>query len=546
MMATILSEILDRKREVVARLRADRAARDFRDRALAIRANATPHLLLRALESNSGGVKIIAEFKRRSPSAGTIRSDLSATDVATRYERGGACAISVLTDEQYFGGSILDLGAIRESTALPLLRKDFIIDEIQIYEAAAVGADAVLLIAAALDDGALAKLRATAEDELGLDAVVEVHTSEELRRAVMTGARLIGVNNRDLRTFRTSLKTSERLIAEAPRDRIMISESGLKGANYLRHLQTLGFRGFLIGEALMRARDPEAALARVHRQAIAEDQPSNDEDSCSHRACGRSGGILGRLCQTPWRFTETHQLLMNPIQIKICGVTNANDARACVELGADMIGFNFYPASPRYIEPTIVRRIVDALPARTCAVGVFVDADPTEIRKLAKTAGVRCVQLHGHTTPESCSELAREFRVIRALSTDTRFEPEHTAAFPECDVLIDAYHPELKGGTGQTCDWSAAQAAMRYTRFLILSGGLDAQNVGRAIAAVTPHAVDVCSGIESAPGVKDHRTLEQFISAVRAAERSVRATSTHKPPAQCHPERSEGSRIIPQ
>ena len=262
-MATILSEILDRKRETVARLRADPAAQNLRDRALAIRANATPHLLLRALESNSGGVRIIAEFKRRSPSAGTIRSDLSATEVAASYERGGACAISVLTDEPYFGGSILDLGAIRASTALPLLRKDFIIDEIQIYEAAAVGADAVLLIAAALDDAALARLRATAEDEFGLDAVVEVHTSEELHRAVMTGARIIGVNNRDLRTFRTSLKTSERLIAEAPRDRIMISESGLKDADDLRHLQTLGFRGFLIGEALMRAADPEAALREL-------------------------------------------------------------------------------------------------------------------------------------------------------------------------------------------------------------------------------------------------------------------------------------------
>ena len=223
------------------------------------------------------------------------------------------------------------------------------------------------------------------------------------------------------------------------------------------------------------------------------------------------------------------QLLMDPIQIKICGVTTANDARACVELGADMIGFNFYPASPRYIEPAMVRRIVDALPARTC-VGVFVDADPAEIRKLAKTAGVRCVQLHGHTTPESCSELAREFRVIRALSTDMRFEPEQAAAFPDCDVLIDAYHPELRGGTGQTCDWSAARAAMRYTRFLILSGGLDAQNVGRAIAAVTAHAVDVCSGIEKAPGVKDHDAIKDFIAAVRTAERSVRATSPHKPP----------------
>jgi phosphoribosylanthranilate isomerase len=221
--------------------------------------------------------------------------------------------------------------------------------------------------------------------------------------------------------------------------------------------------------------------------------------------------------------------MTNPIQIKVCGVTNARDAKTCVELGADMIGFNFYRKSPRYVEPTIVREIADALPARTCAVGVFVDAGPAEIHQLAKAAGVRCVQLHGHTTPESCNELAREFRVIRALSTHTRFEPEHAAAFPECDVLIDAYHPVLRGGTGQTCDWSAARDALRHTRFLILSGGLDAQNVGRAIAAVTPHAVDVCSGVESAPGLKDHRALEQFISAVRATELSVRATSTHKP-----------------
>src|SRR5262249_35931891 len=175
-------------------------------------------------------------------------------------------------------------------------------------------------------------------------------------------------------------------------------------------------------------------------------------------------------------------------------------------------------------EPAIVRGIVEVLPARTYAVGVFVDSDPAEIRKLAKTAGVRCVQLHGHTTPESCSELAREFRVIRALSTDTRFEPEHAAAFPNCDVLIDAYHPELQGGTGQTCDWSGARAAVRYTRFLILSGGLDARNVGRAIAAVRPHAVDVCSGIENRPGVKDHRALEQFISAAREASPMTNAS----------------------
>jgi indole-3-glycerol phosphate synthase/phosphoribosylanthranilate isomerase len=508
MMAGILSEILSQKRKVVARLRADPASGDFRERALAIRTNASPHLLLRALESNPGGVKIIAEFKRRSPSAGTIRSDLSATDVATRYERGGACAISVLTDERYFGGSILDLAAIRATTVLPLLRKDFIIDEIQIYEAAVVGTDAVLLIAAALDDAALAKLRAIAEDELGLDALVEVHTSEELHRAVSVGARIIGVNNRDLQTFRTSLETSERLIAEAPRDRIMISESGLQNPKSLRHLRALGFRGFLVGEALMRASDPEKALRDLI--AAPEDrQTVNDE-------------IVGRLCQTPRRFTETPYKYRS-IQIKICGVTNANDARACIELGADMIGFNFYRKSPRYIEPAEVRRIVDALPPGISAVGVFVDPDP-EIRDVAKIAGVSCVQLHGQATPEFCSELAQEFRVIRALSTEARFQPEHTAAFSHCDVLLDSYHPELHGGTGRTCDWSAARAAMRYTRFLILSGGLHAQNVSTAIAAVMPHAVDVCSGIESAPGVKDHRALEQFISTARAANPMTKAS----------------------
>jgi indole-3-glycerol phosphate synthase len=259
-MTGILCEILNRKRDVVARLRTDPAMHAVRDRALAIRINAPPHRLLQALQPNSKGINIIAEFKRRSPSAGTIRNDLTATGVAKCYERGGACAVSVLTDEQYFGGSILDLAAIRAVTNLPLLRKDFIVDEIQIYEAAAAGADAVLLIVAALDDAALAKLRAIAEDELGLDAVVEAHTSEELRRAVGAGATIIGVNNRDLRTFRTSLATSERLIAEAPRDRIMISESGLHDLEALRHLRELGFRGFLIGEALMRAPDPEKAV----------------------------------------------------------------------------------------------------------------------------------------------------------------------------------------------------------------------------------------------------------------------------------------------
>lgn len=269
----LLSAIVGQKRREVAKLYADNDAARLRVRALEIRKDAPPLRLRETLEDPARALKIIAEFKRMSPSLGVIRAGPSPTETARLYERGGACAISVLTDKEYFGGSINDLIAVRASTRLPILRKDFTIDPIQIYEAAITGTDAVLLIAAVLDDSLLEKMRAIAEDELGLDALVEVHTSEELQRALNSGAKLIGVNNRDLRTLEVSLQTSERLIAGAPPDRVMISESGLQDAVSLRHLQALGFRGFLIGETLMRASDPEAALRALcanvgHRQMI--------------------------------------------------------------------------------------------------------------------------------------------------------------------------------------------------------------------------------------------------------------------------------------
>ena len=273
-----LSEILAQKREAIARVEGDHFTSRFRERALEIRKRAVPHRLLNALKSETPRVRIIAEFKRRSPSAGIIRNDVSATDVARCYEGGGACAISVLTDEQYFGGSIDDLRAIRASTGLPILRKDFIIDAVQVYEAAIAGADAVLLIVAAVDDRLLRELREVAEDQLGLDALVEVHTSVELRRALNAGANVIGVNNRDLETFQVSLETSERLIAKAPREKIMISESGLQSAESLHRLHALGFHGFLIGETLMHARDPEKAL----RDFIAEFEPEKVKSAAAH------------------------------------------------------------------------------------------------------------------------------------------------------------------------------------------------------------------------------------------------------------------------
>jgi phosphoribosylanthranilate isomerase len=219
------------------------------------------------------------------------------------------------------------------------------------------------------------------------------------------------------------------------------------------------------------------------------------------------------------RSNLTGRREMNRMQIKICGITNLADARACVDLGADMIGLNFYHRSPRYIEPHRAREIVEALPRGVRAVGVFVDGSAGEVYTLAKTAGIECVQLHGDLSPGTCRDLTREFRVIRAFSTGAKFHPEDVGAFFDCDVLLDAPHAELRGGTGLTCDWPASRATLPFARFLILSGGLNAQNVGDAIAAVSPHAVDVCSGVESAPGAKDYRAIEKFIGAARTAER---------------------------
>ena len=214
---------------------------------------------------------------------------------------------------------------------------------------------------------------------------------------------------------------------------------------------------------------------------------------------------------------------MTPVQIKICGITNLKDAKACAELGANMIGFNFYSRSPRYIEPKVARRMIDTIPTEVCSVGVFVDASAEEVRNTAKATGIRCVQLHGNASADTCSELAHEYRVIRAFSTNLQFRPEEISPFSDCDVLVDAHHPNLRGGTGLTCDWLAARAARAFARFLVLSGGLNGQNVSRAIATVEPHAVDVCSGVERVPGVKDHRALEDFFAAVRTASSPTNA-----------------------
>ena len=253
----ILSRIIADKRLSVELAKRALPLEGLRAAALDVRVDSKAHALRGALSGDT--INIIAEFKRRSPSRGTIRENADAATIALSYESAGAAAISVLTEEAYFAGSLDDLRAVREVVSIPILRKDFIFDDYQVYESAAAGADAVLLIVAALNDETLAQLLRLTEDELGMDALVEVHTKAEMGKAVALGARLIGVNNRDLRTFDVSTETSMAVAPLAPADAVLVSESGLT-PDEVRKLRAVGYKGFLVGESLMRAADPEAQL----------------------------------------------------------------------------------------------------------------------------------------------------------------------------------------------------------------------------------------------------------------------------------------------
>lgn len=203
---------------------------------------------------------IIAEIKRASPSKGVINEIVDVGTMARKYRDGGAAAISVLTEEDYFKGSLDGLIEVREAVDLPLLRKDFIVDEFQVFESAAVGADVMLLIVAALEEPQLSEFYDLITDDLEMDAIVEVHTPFELETAARIGAKIIGVNNRNLQTLEVSLDYSRELIPFRPPGALMIAESGISTIQEIRELKSLGFDGFLIGETLMRTDDPAALL----------------------------------------------------------------------------------------------------------------------------------------------------------------------------------------------------------------------------------------------------------------------------------------------
>ncbi len=433
-------------------------------------------------------LNVIAECKRRSPSRGVLRAAYDPAAIASGYQAAGAAAISVLTEPTFFDGSVEHLTAVRAAVDVPLLRKDFIVSEYQLFEARAAGADAVLLIAAALQPPELGQLLGRAE-ALGLDALVEVHTLDELMGAVDAGAGIVGVNNRNLRTLEVDLHASETLIDRTPAGVLAVSESGLRDAPDIDRLYVRGYRGFLIGERLMTAADPGGAL----RELLA-------------------GCVTARRLAPPGSARP-------PFLIKVCGITRLEDARAAIDCGALAIGFVFWPRSPRFIAPERARAIADRLPGFVSRVGVFVNQTADEVNAIGELVGLDAVQLHGDETVEYAAHITRPVAKAIALTAATDEDIERWDL--STVLLLDAHDPARRGGTGQTTDWTRA-AAIAAKRRIVLAGGLTPDNVADAIERVRPFGIDVSSGVEVAPGVKDPSRIKALVEAAARAEATAR------------------------
>ena len=487
-----LSEIIAAKRRRIAAAKKAIPLATLRSWAEKVRASAQSLRLSRALNDESKP-NIIAEFKRRSPSKGNIKPGADAAVMSQLYESAGAAAVSVLTEEDYFAGSLDDLRAVRAAISIPILRKDFIVDEYQAYESAAAGADALLLIVAALPDEALARLRSLTEDELGMDALVEVHSRTELDRAIGCGARTIGINNRDLHTFTVSTSTSTQLARLAPADTLLISESGLNPED-VSELRGAGFKGFLIGEALMRAEDPALAV-REFIEGAGELKLSQPTSATSQ------------------------------VKIKICGITNLADARAAIDAGADFLGFNFYSLSPRFIQPDAAAKIIQELRSsetteqETKMIGVFVNTPVDDLLRIVSEVKLDGVQLHGDEPIEFSEQLklARpKLLQIKAFAAKRGLNPHELIDYPADAIMLDGFDATLRGGTGRRADWRLAREAAETLPQVFLAGGLAPENVADAINAVRPFAVDACSSLEIAPGRKDAERMKRFVAAVRS------------------------------
>ena len=446
----------------------------------------------------------ICEVKKASPSKGIIAEYFPYLEIAKEYEVAGAAAISVLTEPDFFKGDKKYLQEIAGTVKIPVLRKDFIIDEYQIYQAKVWGASAILLICACLDVPTLTKFRELA-DSLGLSSLVEAHDEKEVQMAIDCGARIIGVNNRNLKDFTVDVQNSVRLCNLVEDDVIFVSESGLETPEDIQVLRDNNIGVALMGETFMRSPNKVEKLAYLY----------------------------GPTYYTP--------------KIKMCGISKVETIPAIVDAKPDYMGLVFAP-SKRQVTVEQAKTLVDELhkqyekiygevtvPMNTDTaqdsqdsqefvqgnsnfekikiVGVFVNETVENLLKIAEEVKLDVIQLHGdedETFIQSLKECTN-VEVWKAVQVRSAADAEKWIDSSADMLLFDAYHKDERGGTGEVFDWSSLD---EFERPFMLAGGMDSTNVARAIRTVRPYGIDISSGIET-EGVKDDEKIKAFTNIVR-------------------------------
>ena len=446
----------------------------------------------------------ICEVKKASPSKGIIAEHFPYLEIAKEYEVAGAAAISVLTEPDFFKGDKKYLQEIASTVKIPVLRKDFIIDEYQIYQAKVWGASAILLICACLDVPTLTKFRELA-DSLGLSSLVEAHDEHEVQMAIDCGARIIGVNNRNLKDFTVDVQNSVRLRNLVEDDVIFVSESGLETPEDIQVLRDNNIGVALMGETFMRSPNKVEKLAYLY----------------------------GPTYYTP--------------KVKMCGISKVETIPAIVDAKPDYMGLVFAP-SKRQVTVEQAKTLVDELhkqyektygeitvPMNTDTaqdsqdsqefvqgnsnfekiktVGVFVNETLENLLKIVEEVKLDVIQLHGDEDESFIQTLKEQsnVEVWKAVQVRSAADAEKWIDSSADMLLFDAYHKDERGGTGEVFDWSSLD---EFERPFMLAGGMDSTNVARAIRTVRPYGIDISSGIET-EGVKDNEKIKAFTNIVR-------------------------------
>ena len=427
----------------------------------------------------------ICEVKKASPSKGIIAEDFPYLDIAKEYEVAGAAAISVLTEPDFFKGDKKYLQEIASTVKIPVLRKDFIIDEYQIYQAKVWGASAILLICACLDMPTLTKFRELA-DSLGLSSLVEAHDENEVQMAIDCGARIIGVNNRNLKDFTVDVQNSVRLRNLVQDDVIFVSESGLETPEDIQVLRDNNIGVALMGETFMRSPNKVEKLAYLY----------------------------GPTYYTP--------------KVKMCGISKVETIPAVVEAKPDYMGLVFAP-SKRQVTVDQAKTLVEELHKQYTkrynngaeqsnndeikTVGVFVNETLDNLVSIATETNLDAVQLHGDEDEAFIQSLKgrTNVEIWKAVQIRSAADAEAWIDSSADMLLFDAYHKDERGGTGEVFDWSCLDV---FERPFMLAGGIDSTNVARAIRTVRPYGIDISSGIET-EGVKDNEKIKAFTNIVR-------------------------------